>query len=95
MNLALFAAAAAAAATLTAPDGKDRAACTDRITQVRAATGQPLLQRGAAKTGEPLLIAAVDKRVDGCRVLVMAADSSDIRPEPEVAPNQVLLRPAR
>jgi hypothetical protein len=94
MNLALFVTTAAAAAALSAAPAPDRQACADRITQVREATGQPRLQRETADPGKPLLIAAVDKRIDGCRVLVMAADPRDVRPEPEVESRRAGLLPA-
>ena len=88
----------AAAAALTAAPAESpqtRAACRDTITQVRDAAGQPGLDRDNAVPGAPLLIAAVDKRIDNCRVLVMARDSRDIRPEPEPSDNRAKLRPAR
>ena len=95
MNLALFIATAASAGTLQAPQAVDRQACVDRITQVREATGQPPLDRETAQPGKPLVIAAVDKRIAGCRVLVMAADPRDIRPEPEIRKGRRLFIPAR
>lgn len=55
--------------------------CRDRIHQVREATGQ--LERGTADPEEPLMIYAVDRRQDGCAVLVVAGDPEDIRPLPE------------
>jgi len=98
MNLAIPLAAAALAAVATpaaasAPQQSQR--CCDTITLVRDAAGQPRLDKGNATRDEPLLIAAVDKRIDNCRVLVMARDSRDIRPEPEVSIDQARLRPAR
>lgn len=95
MNLALFIATAASATTLSAPQTVDRQACVERITQVREATGQPPLGREAAPPEQSLVIAAVDKRVAGCRVLVMAADPRDIRPEPEIRKGPRLFIPAR
>ncbi|KRA83297.1 hypothetical protein [Altererythrobacter sp. Root672] len=67
--------------------------CIGRIELVRQERGQPALQRDA-KTEEGLLIAAVDHKVDGCSVLVMRNDTSDIRPVPTIdEPAQV--RPLR
>ena len=66
--------------------------CRDRIHEVRAELGLPRLQRETASPDEPLFIAAVDKRVDGCSVLVMRRDTSDIRPipkPPEQAPGLI------
>ena len=92
---ALAAAAAGALAPTPAHSPEARAACREAILQVREATGQPRLQREAASADKPLLIAAVDKRIDNCRVLVMARDTRDIRPEPEPGSNRARLLPAR
>ena len=47
-----------------------------------------MLQRDTAKPDEPLLIAAVDKRIDGCSVMVMRNNLADVRPlpSPDAAP---------
>lgn len=63
-------------------DGGSRV-CRDRIDQVRDAWGQPKLDREPATLSEPLLLAAVDQRIDGCSVMVTRNDTSDIRPLPE------------
>jgi hypothetical protein len=60
----------------------DRAGCRDRIEEVRNDRGLPKLDRKAASPDDGLLIAAVDKRIDGCSVLVMRNDTRDIRPLP-------------
>lgn len=65
----------------TAPD-PEGAVCRDRIQQVRRELGKPALDRDASPQ-EPLLIAAVDKRIGGCSVMVMRNDTSDVRPLPE------------
>ncbi|MEO6386976.1 MAG: hypothetical protein ABIT16_08920 [Croceibacterium sp.] len=57
--------------------------CRDRVEEVRDSQGLPRLDRDAALPGEGYLIAAVDKRIDGCSVMVMLHDTSDIRPLPE------------
>ena len=62
-----------------------KAACRDRIELVRQERGLPMLQRDTAKPDETLFIAAVDKRIDGCSVLVMRNNLADVRPLP--APN--------
>jgi len=98
MNLVLPVLAAAAASAIPAtpaPTPATRAACREAIMQVRAQAGLPALDRGNAQPGEGLLIAAVDKRIDNCRVLVMARDTRDIRPEPEFTQRRAELLPAR
>lgn len=62
--------------------------CRDRIHEVRQERGLPMLQRDTAKLDEPLLIAAVDKRIDGCSVMVMRNNLADVRPlpAPDAAP---------
>ncbi|WP_374405695.1 hypothetical protein [Pelagerythrobacter sp.] len=57
-------------------------ACRDRIREARAASGQPGLDSEPAKPGEAPMIAAVDKRIDGCAVMQMHRDVNDIRPLP-------------
>jgi hypothetical protein len=90
-------AAAALAATASVPSSPqpDSAACRTAIREVRESAGLPALDRGNAHPGQALLIAAVDKRIDRCRVLVMAHDTRDIRPEPAPSDNRALLIPAR
>src|SRR5687767_2116629 len=58
------------------------AVCRDRIHEVRRELGKPALERDASPQ-EPLFIATVDKRIDGCSVMVMRNDTSDVRPLPE------------
>lgn len=64
-------------------DVRARLNCRDTIERVREANGQPALRRENAATESPPMIAAVDHRVDGCSVMVMHGDTSDIRPLPE------------
>ena len=71
-----------------------KAVCRDRIELVRQERGLPTLQRDTASPDEPLLIAAVDKRIDGCSVMVMRNNTSDVRPIPE-ADGVGRLMPAR
>ncbi len=68
--------------------------CRDRIQHVRDTNGHPPLQRGTASPNEPLLMAAIDQRIDGCSVMVMRHDASDIRPLPKIE-NRPELIPAR
>jgi hypothetical protein len=65
------------------------AVCRDRVQEVRRELGKPALDRGASPQ-EPLLIAAVDKRIGGCSVLVMRNDTSDIRPLPEAGEHRLM-----
>ena len=56
-----------------------RVPCRDTIHEVREARGLP----GEAAAPEPgQLIAAVDHRINGCSVMVMRDDTSDVRPLP-------------
>ena len=70
-----------------------RTNCRSRIETTRAERGLPPLQRDTAKPSEPLFIAAVDKLIDGCEVLVMRNNLSDIRPLPEFADGPGKLTP--
>lgn len=72
---------------------KDRV-CRDRIQQIRDTNRLPPVQRETASPNEPLLMAAVDQRIDGCSVMVMRHDTSDIRPLPKID-NRLRLIPAR
>jgi hypothetical protein len=67
------------------PKTKDEAPvnCRGRMVTARAELGLPKLPDDGAKPGDPLFIAAVDRLVDGCEVLVMRDDLSDIRPLPQ------------
>jgi hypothetical protein len=56
--------------------------CRDRIHQVREERGLPSLDRGNASADQALLIAAVDRRIDGCSVMVMRNNLADVRPLP-------------
>lgn len=68
------------------------APCRDRIDLVRAERGLPKLDRGTATGEEALLIAAVDHRIDGCAVMVMRHDTSDVRPLPAPESGPLLRR---
>ena len=71
--------------------------CRDRIHQVREERHLPQLQRDTATSNEPLLIAAVDHRIDGCSVMVMYGNTSDVRPVPTMpdGPPRMQRIPAR
>ncbi|MXO59667.1 hypothetical protein GRI89_08955 [Altererythrobacter salegens] len=79
---------------LTLPEKADTV-CRDRIEQVRTERGLPKLQRETAQPEEPYFIAAVDKRVDGCSVMVMRNNTIDIRPLPKFDPKAPLVQPAQ
>lgn len=63
--------------------------CRDRIREVRDETGLPKLE---PVTPAPEVIYAVDRRQDGCSVLVVKGNPNDIRPLPETQ-NGPLFRP--
>ena len=68
---------------LAHPVEAGEAVCRDRIHTVREERGLPAIEREIADPEEPLLIAAVDHRIDGCSVMVMKYDSRDVRPIPK------------
>jgi hypothetical protein len=72
--------------------GSARTVCRDRIQEARRELRKPTLDRDAAPR-QPLFIAAVDKRIDGCEVMVMRNDTSDFRPLPEQG--EARMMPAR
>lgn len=91
-------AAAAVLAPSPLPDYSNSpppADCADRIEQVRSDLGQPKLDRSPASPNQGYLIAAVDKRVDGCPVMQMLYDADDLRPVPRPARGAARLQPAR
>lgn len=55
-----------------------RVPCRDTIHQVREARGLPRLEDAPPAQ----MIAAVDHRINGCSVLVMHGNTSDVRPLP-------------
>ena len=58
------------------------APCRDRIRQVRAASGQPRLEKLPVSSEHPPIIAAVDRRIGDCPVMQMHRDAGDVRPLP-------------
>lgn len=71
------------------------AECRDRITKAREAAGTPpLLDREPASPDKPYRINAVDRRQDGCSVMVIKGDPADIRPLPEAADQPIVAMPA-
>ena len=52
------------------------------IHQVREERGLPRLQRDSRTREDPVMIAAVDHRINGCSVMVMHGNTSDVRPLP-------------
>ncbi len=78
-------------AQLAQSDG--RVPCRDTIQTVREERGLPVLQRQAVSPDEPLLIAAVDHRINGCSVMVMRNDTSDVRPLPSLTEGPPRLQP--
>ena len=80
---------------LQGPAEPGEAVCRDRIHTVREERGLPAIERGTADPDEPLFIAAVDHRIDGCSVMVMRQNTRDIRPIPKPDERAPLLRPAQ
>ena len=71
------------------------AQCRDRITRARKEAGKPpLLDREPASPDKPYHIYAVDRRQDGCAVMVMKGDVQDIRPLPAPAEEPLRIIPA-
>jgi hypothetical protein len=77
---------------LQLPSQPGEAVCRDRIHKVREERGLPAIQPETADSEDPLLIAAVDHRIDGCSVMVMKYDSRDVRPIPKPDEGTPLLR---
>lgn len=69
-------------------------ACRDRIERVREESGQPKLDREPASAERPYLIAAVDKRIDGCPVMQMKGNVNDLRPLPALPERRPRMEPA-
>ncbi|MGX7895230.1 hypothetical protein [Tsuneonella sp. HG222] len=76
-------------------NGPSEHVCSDKIQSVRAERGLPSVRRESASDDEPLFIKAVDHRIDGCSAMIMAWDTSDVRPLPQVEVGEPRLRPAR
>lgn len=68
--------------------------CRDRIRLVREERALPKLDAEPAEPDNALMIAAVDHQIDGCDVLVMQRDTSDVRPLPLFDNRPVELIPA-
>jgi hypothetical protein len=64
--------------------------CRKRIELARAAAGRPRLDRAPADANKPILHYAVDRRIDGCGVLVPVGDPAGMLPPPEPGPPVVL-----
>ncbi len=67
--------------------------CRDRIDVVRESRGLPKLRRDTVAPTKPLFIATVDERIDGCSVLVMRNNTSDVRPLPQFQDGPAKLTP--
>ena len=72
----------------------ERLRCQKTIEQVRGEPIEPNLERGPATGDDGMMIAAVDKRIHGCPVVVMHNDKSDLRPAPKVELRQAQIVPA-
>lgn len=68
--------------------------CRERIRQARAAAGEPPIEPRTASPEKPILHYAVDRKVDGCGVLVAVGDPAGMIPPPKPGP-PILYRPAQ
>lgn len=64
--------------------------CHTRIQQARAAAGQPQVDPRRASPADPVLHYAVDRRVDGCGVLVPVGDPGGMVPPPLPGPPVII-----
>ncbi|MEM1195529.1 MAG: hypothetical protein AAGH57_05450 [Pseudomonadota bacterium] len=80
-----------------------RSTCRDRLLETSKAEGEeapiptpgiPLLRRGPDTPEMPLAIYAVDRREDGCGVMVMMGDINDVRTLPKTNPEDYRVMPA-
>ena len=70
-----------------------RKRCRAGISHSRALPVRPGLDRTPAQPGEPPVYYAVDRRLDGCGVLVPVGDPTEMRESPP--PGQPAFRPIR
>ena len=77
---------------LQVPAEPGEAVCRDRIHPVREERDLTTIRRETADPDAPLLIAAVDHRIDGCSVMMMRHDMRDVRPIPRPDERAPLLR---
>ena len=71
-------------------EAEERKTCRDRIERARAEARKPPLDNAPADADKPILHYAVDRRVDGCRVLVPVADPGKMLPVPETGRAKVI-----
>ncbi len=73
-----------------------RSNCRDQIVAVREERGLPRLHpEDTPSPDNPYFIKAVDHRIDGCNVMVMADGSGDVLPLPEFAEDAPLVHRAQ
>ena len=75
------------------PGDAEGTICHDRIHAVRQANDQPELQRDADRGEDAVMIKAVDQQIDGCNVMIMHHDTTDIRALPKTE-REAKLEPA-
>lgn len=56
--------------------------CRETVREVRAEAGLPLLRGDERDASAPVMMAAVDRRVDDCAVIQVHGNPEDIRPLP-------------
>ena len=76
------------------PKRSEAKGCHNTVTLARAEAGLPPVAPDSG-SDDPLHILAVEKRINGCPVLVMARDHRDIRPMPKARDGRAMLKPAR
>ena len=64
--------------------------CRQKIQHIREQTGKPKLEREPASPDKPVLMYAVDRKIDDCSVIVPVSDPSDFKQAPEPGPPQLL-----
>ena len=68
--------------------------CRDRVRQADPKTDQAVIERKPATTEKSMMIWAVDRRENGCGVMVMKGDLNDVREVPARPENIAGLIPA-
>ena len=69
--------------------------CGGRMETARQDNGTAKVQRDDAESAQPVKILAVDRRIDGCEVLVTGLHAGDIRPLPQFQDGPSRMRPLR
>ena len=76
------------------PLAKSQAQCDQARMSAKNDGVESGFRREPASPEKPLAIYAVDRREDGCAVMVMMGNTDDVRPLPRISEGQALLLPA-